>query len=331
MALDLVRVTDGSPTLRDWFEVRAAAWAVDVAGDHAPDWTDHEACLRCPFPGEQLVAEVAYRESEPVGYLVLYLPLRDNLDAAPCEIVVHPAYRHQGIGRSLLEAARERAAGHGRSRLLGFAVRGGDTDAYLEAAGARPVIASAQRRLSVPDGSEPFADLLAEARGRAEGYSLVQWRGSCPEGHLGDLALLESRLVTDAPLDDLTWEPEDYDASRMRELDQMREGRRIRSCTTAARDDATGHVVAYTSIVVYHEHPEAAHQWQTIVAPEHRGHRLGMLVKVENLRLVRRREPQVRIVDTNNADSNEHMLRINLAMGFELVRYWGNWELSLTD
>jgi hypothetical protein len=36
----------------------------------------------------------------------------------------------------------------------------------------------------------------------------------------------------------------------------------------------------------------------------------------------------VRIVDTNNADSNEHMLRINLAMGFELVRYWGNWELS---
>jgi GNAT superfamily N-acetyltransferase len=327
--IDLVPVTDGSPALRDWFEVVSAAWAVDGPEDHARSWMDHKGSLRFPFPGELLVVEVAYRERVPVGFLVLYLPMRDNLDAAPCEVVVHPAYRHQGIGRLLLEAVRERAAAHGRNRLVGESIRGDDSDAFLGSAGARVVLASTQRRLTLPDGDEPFADLLADARGHADGYSLVQWRGACPEEHVGDLAVLESRLVTDAPLDDLAWEPEDYDATRMRELDRMREGRGIRSCTTGARHDASGHVVAYTSVVIYHEHPEAGHQWQTIVAPEHRGHRLGMLLKVENIRLIRRHEPQVRIVDTNNADSNEHMLAINLTMGFEVVRHWAEWELAL--
>ena len=63
-----------------------------------------------------------------------------------------------------------------------------------------------------------------------------------------------------------------------------------------------------------------AWQWQTIVLPEHRGHRLGMLVKVANLDHLRAHEPAVTVIHTGNADSNAPMLRVNVAMGFVPVR-----------
>ena len=42
----------------------------------------------------------------------------------------------------------------------------------------------------------------------------------------------------------------------------------------------------------------------TIVDPAHRGHRLGMVVKLENLRHAREHRPQLAAVDTANAASN---------------------------
>ena len=50
--------------------------------------------------------------------------------------------------------------------------------------------------------------------------------------------------------------------------------------------------------------------------PEHRGHRLGALLKVANLRQAVQHEPQLEAVHTWNADSNAPMLAVNVAMGF---------------
>ncbi len=61
--------------------------------------------------------------------------------------------------------------------------------------------------------------------------------------------------------------------------------------------------------------------------PAHRGHRLGLLLKVANLRFLQQHEPAVTKVYTWNADSNAPMLQVNVAMGFRPVRQWGEWEL----
>jgi hypothetical protein len=92
---------------------------------------------------------------------------------------------------------------------------------------------------------------------------------------------------------------------------------------------ASDRLVAWTVLGGPHDNPE--HLWQniTIVDPPHRGHRLGMIVKLENLRHVRELRPKLRAVDTFNASSNEHMLAINRTMGFRAVDSWMQWQLTV--
>jgi hypothetical protein len=105
--------------------------------------------------------------------------------------------------------------------------------------------------------------------------------------------------------------------------------RRNRAYTSAARHDASGVVVGTTTLVVSDGVDDSAGQFQTIVEPAHRGHRLGLLLKVANLRFLQQHEPAVTSVDTWNADSNAPMLQVNVAMGFRPVRQWAEWELVL--
>lgn len=66
-----------------------------------------------------------------------------------------------------------------------------------------------------------------------------------------------------------------------------------------------------------------------MVLREHRGHRLGLLLKLTNLLWLREREPHLERIITWNATSNGPMLAINEAMGFELLDEWNEWRLAL--
>ena len=71
---------------------------------------------------------------------------------------------------------------------------------------------------------------------------------------------------------------------------------------------------------MYSRRPETPwHAWQniTIVDPLHRGHRLGALIKVANLRYVLEARPNLEIIDTGNAYVNSYMISINEEMGFQ--------------
>ena len=57
--------------------------------------------------------------------------------------------------------------------------------------------------------------------------------------------------------------------------------------------------------------------------------RLGALIKVANLDLARTPRPELRIIDTCNADSNPYMVAINEAMGFRPHRRAVDWQLEL--
>ena len=52
------------------------------------------------------------------------------------------------------------------------------------------------------------------------------------------------------------------------------------------------------------------------MASHHRGHRLGMLVKILNIRRLLTEYPNVERIVTFNAAENDHMLAINVALGF---------------
>ena len=64
------------------------------------------------------------------------------------------------------------------------------------------------------------------------------------------------------------------------------------------------------------------------VARQHRGRRLGLLVKIDMMRWLAEVEPQLEVIDTwNNAD-NEFMVKVNEALGYRLSEIYATYELS---
>jgi hypothetical protein len=61
--------------------------------------------------------------------------------------------------------------------------------------------------------------------------------------------------------------------------------------------------------------PGVAHQEDTTVVGAHRGHRLGVLLKLEMLRWIAQDRPEVRATETWNSVQNHHMLAVNEALG----------------
>ena len=57
----------------------------------------------------------------------------------------------------------------------------------------------------------------------------------------------------------------------------------------------------------------------TVVTRKHRGHRLGLLVKIAMLELLATAEPQLERIATWNAQANEHMIAVNEALGYTIL------------
>ena len=283
-----------------------------------------------PWPDDEERAYLGTADDVPVGYCAATVHHVDNRDVLGCELVVHPDHRHRGHGTALLGQLVAVARQEGCTRLLTEMPMDGPGAAWARSLGARPVSESMHRRLDLTTVDSAAHDaLLADARSHATGYTVLQWMSPVPDEHLAGCGVLEGKMSTDPPLDDLQWEPEVYDVDRMRRRNEMIEGRGMRQYTSVARHDATGELVGSTTLTRHATMPDHVDQWETIVLEEHRGHRLGLLLKIENLRFAQREEAQLRYLDTVNADSNEPMLRVNLALGFEPVRAWAEWELAL--
>jgi RimJ/RimL family protein N-acetyltransferase len=81
-------------------------------------------------------------------------------------------------------------------------------------------------------------------------------------------------------------------------------------------------------VTTVHE-PSRAYQWGTLVRPAHRGHRLGMAVKVANLRQLQEAVPGVDHVITWNAESNARMVAVNDRLGFVPTERMGEFQKRL--
>ena len=320
------------------YAVQRAAVAVDIPDFPPPSRTTFFGGLGRPWPGDEPEYALAMIDGDPAGLLILHVPQLDNTDNVQVELVVHPDHRRRGVGRVLHGHARRRAQELGRKRLMsdtvqalpGGPARSGAGAAFAAAMGAAPALGEVRRRLDLSSLDwERLDGLLADGWTRAWGYAVVRWLGTTPEEYVSDVAYLDGRLMEDAPMGDLAMEPQKVDAERVRGAEAAAAARRVRAYQTGVRHDESGRLVAWTLITVNDDVPWHAFQQITIVDPAHRGHRLGIVVKIENLRHALAHEPDLRIIDTFNAAVNDHMIAINEAMGFRPVDAWENWQQSL--
>jgi GNAT superfamily N-acetyltransferase len=282
---------------------RFGGWfAVGWLGDPVEAWL---------IPGEPGTGTVA-------GWYRLSLPDRENLDRARLELIVPPDRRRRGLGRGLLRHAVARAAAHGRSVLTGAAQNGSAGEAFARSMGAEPGLVDVQRVLELGRTAGRLAELRGQAEKAAAGYSLVSWTGPVPDEFLDQAAALFTALG-DAPHDPGI-APERWDARRVRErINDLLPRFGMRQYSLAARHDASGELAALTQLAVDPAEPDWGHQLITAVTSEHRGHRLGLLVKTAMGESLATTEPQLERISTWNAGANQYMIAVNQAIGYEVL------------
>ena len=291
-------------------------------------------------------------EAEVLGYAIIQMPRNDNPDQAWIYVTTRRGQRRRGIAHALLGALEEIARENGRSVLHSYtthepAPAGSNAPALTptEGSGALPVDFAShfvRRRgwelaqvethsvLEVAEGLDRADALQAEAdAARGEDYEILTWTGRTPPEWRADLAALYQRMSVDIPLGDLDWEEEAWDVGRLERMEQRRADAGQTVLTAAARHRGTGRLVAFTVLQGSPGIP-AVTQEETLVHGEHRGHRLGLAVKLANLRLLAAEAPERVRIHTWNADENAHMLAINHRMGFRTRLVEGLWQKQLS-
>ena len=323
-------------------------------------WGSLERCLT-PAEAFEYWPGDAYQErhlflariaGEPVGLCSVTLPLQENMATAGIDVLVAPRWRRKGLGRALLAHAEAAARERGRSSLDSFhelpleAVRpDSGTVPAKSGAGALPLddpatafalangyeLEQVERssRLQLPVPEDLLAGFEGEARAFSGDYVLTGWDDQCPEELVPGYAGLRARMSTDAPTAGMDWEREDWDAARVRADERRLVRSGVQSLAAGALHRATGELVAYSVLAWRPQVPESLIQQDTLVAGEHRGRRLGMLIKAANLRRAQEKWPSARSVLTWNASENQHMLAINTALGFRPAGYEGEWQKRL--
>jgi GNAT superfamily N-acetyltransferase len=294
----------------------------------------------------------AVEDGRVLGAAFLEFPQRDNTRLAWVNVLVLPDERGRGIGTALWEAAAARVRAAGRTTVQAWTnqaaeppvgpgtlapptgsglVAADDPDVrFVRAQGFALEQVARRSQLVVPVAGEVLDRFSDESSATAgEDYRLVSWDTVAPDEWLDQYAYVLGRMSTDAPTGGLDQGAEAWDGARVRAQEEELRLGGTRVLVMAAEHVPTHTLAAFTNFWVPPHTPDYVHQGDTLVVPEHRGRRLGMLVKAANLRRLAAELPAVRRVGTWNAEENRWMLAINVALGFRPAGGSGMWQLRL--
>lgn len=351
-----------SPDAKDFLDavevarrVRMQTWGSDDLA-----YTPLEKMLEFSDPYERQIILVAKVDGKIVGTIDIALPLADNIDLAEFTLDVLPEYQRRGVGRHLLEAAEQLARAEGRtmvlvdtnhpatslteipedqlipgtgpgfvpvsSREVDFAQRAGYTLQHIEQFSS----------CVLPLDSKLVADLQAEAEEANAGrYALHHWTDRCPERLLEGVAELENAAGEVVHGEDEADEPAGtdtgmvFDAAVLRETEDAAMAQGRRTVVTAVEHVATGKLVGLTTISVLAHRQDVVFQDDTLVLQEHRGNKLGLLIKVANMERLSEQFPDARVIYTWNAPENRYLLTVNKQLGFTTAGVTGLWQKEL--
>jgi len=259
-------------------------------------------------------------DDRPAGFAVIMAQAenRSEINPAEVEIAVAPAERRNGVASALAERVVTAVREMGKNSILGYASLDLWSEEGLGFCSAFGLTKRQEERCSrtiVADIDRSLLDgWIADAASKADRYRIEQWEGACPD-HLVKAWCGAAAAMEDAPLDDVDFDPHTRDVEAQRAADETtaRKGFRVYRTLALGPDDEPA---AMTDLYVSDERPEVGHQGDTGVLAAHRGHGLGKWLKAANFYQVVAAHPELRVIETYNAQSNPWMLDINIAMGF---------------
>ena len=341
------------PDAADFVELSRLSNAVcrrDAGHDHfdaepremLPGWldqTDHTS-----------VGYVARREDVLVGIVTLGMQNEEGVTAVEFDPMVEPDRWGGGVEDALIDVAEREARARGYSVLQTWTLHRPDSPGErLEPPtgfGSIPADDRQSRlmldhgftleqveRNSVFDlrGSSETVERMLAAAVHAAGaeYRTLTWTSPTPPPYRDGFAFVLSRMSTDVPDAGMEYHEEVWDAARVDRHDARLLAGGHTVSVACVEHIPTGRIVAYNELAIGSDHTRATHQFGTLVVREHRGHRLGTIVKCANLLRWRDLVPESPRVSTFNAEENRPMLDINEAIGFVPIAYEGAWKKVL--
>lgn len=314
-----------------------------TAAENLPGWQDQTDRTQVGF--------IAVRDGEMVGAGTMIYANEPGTLSMEFDIYGRPDLWGEGIEEALLDVIEREAAARGRTILQTWTLHRGDsTDEMLSSPtgfGGVPLhdrqtafflehgyTFEQVERNSVFDLTGSFDDvdrLLEEGLAKAgDDYRVVTWSAPTPPEYREGFAYVLSRMATDVPSGELVFEEETWDAARIERRDARLLGGGHITSVAAVLHVPTGRIVAFNELLIGENLAGATQQAGTLVVKEHRGHRLGAIVKGANLRRWRELMPTSPRVSTFNAEENRPMLDINEALGFVPLSSAGAWKKVLT-
>lgn len=315
--MDLIAIdVHDDAQVRDWFAAEETVLAHDRPDALGRTWEALLNSWREPsryYRREPLAAVV---DGRTVGIAELGFSLEDNTHLADLEISVLPGHRRRGIGRALHDEATRRRRTHGRGSACGELYLVGDDTGPLDfarALGWASVHVEDHLRLDLPVPPERLAALAARTE---SGYEIVTWRGRCPDEYVEAYLAMRTQMNHDVPTGDLDVEPVDMTLERLRHGEE-RTARSSDSVVAAARRD-DGVLGGYSVVFLAHGVDHAI-QDDTLVMPEHRGHHLGLALKLATLRVLAAEHPERVSLHTWTDPENRAMYSTNTGFGYRPV------------
>jgi GNAT superfamily N-acetyltransferase len=305
--------------LRRYWEIGKAAEDSSRPYDFFVPWETALTSYTQGRPGFRSVMLAAYVDGAMVGTASVSMPLLDNQHLAFGDVRVAPERQRHGIGTALAARAEEVARGEARRTLVceAYSPIGGDGAGLLfaHALGYREALEDGMKIVDLWETEPMWAALEQEVAARAAGYRLVAWRDAVPDEHLADFCRINETFNEEAPSGDLELEAEVWDEQRVRDSERqnLAGGRHFLAVAAIAAD---GTMAGLTEIMVNKHAPHRGFQSGTLVLPEHRGHALGLAMKLANHRAARAAYPECRVLITGNAGVNVAMNKVNERLGY---------------
>jgi GNAT superfamily N-acetyltransferase len=342
----------GAPGWDDFVEMTRVRNDIEAAsvGSHLLGFSPEELLPRWLDPHDPRRLFMARVDGRIVGrgtYEFVPQP-RDPVGWLTVEVL--PEFRRRGIGGAVLDVMDVIARQDGRttyqSGFIGRNLQGGRRIPSPTGFGSVPArddgvrfalshgfaLEQVERMSALALPVAPA--VLARHRSKAEraagtDYRVVRWQGRTPEERREDLALLRNRMTTDAPYGQLEISDENWTAERVSDQDDLEEQSPRILLTSAIEYVPSGRLVAFNELWAPSDRTRPVTQRDTLVLSEHRGRRLGMLMKIDNIQALAEHRPEHPMITTENAEENRYMLSVNEEVGFVAVAYESAWRKVL--